>query len=80
MGEVGDHDVRLATDALDLLGDFLELGLCARRDHHVRTGFGECERHRGTQAATGAGDHSDLIVEPESVKNHVSNPSLAGEP
>ena len=71
MGEVGDDDVGAAAGAADLLGDLLELRLGAGRDHHVRTGFGECQRHRGAEAAAGTGHHGDLVVEPESVQDHV---------
>ena len=70
MGEVGDDDVGAAADALDLLGDLFELGLRARRDDHVRTGFGECQRHRGAEPAARAGHHRDLVVQPESVEYH----------
>ena len=53
-------------------------GLRAGRDHHVRTGFRECERHRRAEPAARAGDYGDLIVEPESVENHVCLSSVAG--
>jgi hypothetical protein len=71
VGEVGDHDVGFAADAFDLPGDVLELRLCARRDHHVRTGFRERQRHRGAESAARSGHHRDLVVEPKSVQDHV---------
>ena len=78
MSEVGDDDMGAPTDALDLLGDLFELRLGARRDDHVRTGFGECQRYRGTESATGSGHHSHLVVQPKSIEYHVSLSSLTG--
>ncbi len=78
MGEVGGDDVRTPPDALDLLGDLFELRLRARRDDHVRAGFGECQRHRGTQPATRSRHHRDLVVKPKSIEYHVSLSSFAG--
>ena len=80
MGEVGDDDVGAAADALDLFGDLFELGLRAGRNDHVRTGFRECQRHRGAEAAARAGHHRDLVVQPKSVQNHVRFLPSPGEP
>jgi hypothetical protein len=70
MREVGDDDFSAPPSGLDLFGHFLELGLRPGRNDHVRTGFRECQRHRGTQPAARSGHHRDLVVQPKSVKNH----------
>ncbi len=80
MREVGDDDVGSAADALDLFGDLLELGLCAGRNDHVRTGFRECQGHRRPEPAARARHHRDLVVQPKSVQNHVRFLPLPGEP
>ena len=78
MCEVGGDDVSASSDGLDLFGDLFQLRLRSRRYDHVGTGFGECERHRGTQPATGSCHHRDLVVKPKSLQNHVSLSSLDG--
>ena len=78
MREVGDDDFGAPAGGPDLLGDLLELGLRPGRNDHVRTGFRECQRHRGAQPAAGSGHHRDLVVQPKPVKNHLCLPSLAG--
>ena len=55
-----------------------KLGLRPGRNDHVRTGFRECQRHRGTQPAARSGHHRDLVVQPKPVKNHLCLPSFAG--
>ena len=80
MGQVGDDDMGLPADALDLLGNLLELGLRSCRDDNVRTGFRECESHRGAEPAAGTGHHCYLVVEPKSVENHVRFLPSPGEP
>ncbi len=71
MGQVGDDDVGPAPGRLHLLCDLVELSLCAGRDEHVGTGFGESQSGGGTQPAPRPGDDRDLVVEAESVQNHV---------
>jgi hypothetical protein len=78
MSEVGGDDVGAPSDSFDLFGDLFELRLRSRRYDHVRTGFGECERHRRTQPATGSCDDRDLVVQPESVEYHVCLSFVAG--
>jgi hypothetical protein len=78
LGVLSDDDVRSAADPSDLLGHLIELRLRACRDHHVRTGFGERQCHRGAESAARSGHHRDLIVELEPVENHVFLASLAG--
>ena len=71
MREVGDDDLGASAGGLDLFGDLFELGLRPGRDDHVRTGFREGQRDRGTEPAARSGHHRDLVVQPKSVKNHV---------
>ncbi|GAC1397781.1 MAG: hypothetical protein NVSMB60_08200 [Mycobacterium sp.] len=80
MRQVGDHDLGLAAEGPNLLGDLLELRLRPGRNDHVRTDFRECQRHRGAQPAACSGHHSDLVVQPKSVKNHLCLPPSPGEP
>jgi hypothetical protein len=79
VGEVADHDLGTTPGATDLLGDGVELGLGTGGNHNVRTGFGEGQRHGGAEAAARPGDYRDLVVEPESVKNHVVPLLLSAE-
>ena len=44
---------------------------CRRAADDIGADFGECDRDRGAQTAAGAGDDGDLVVEPESVEDHV---------
>lgn len=70
MSEVGGDDVRPGGPGPDLRGDLLQLGLGARGNHHVSTAY-ECDGDGGAQPAARAGHHRYLVVEPESVQNHV---------
>src|SRR4051794_24375309 len=79
MSQVGGHHVGPAAGRADLLGDLVELRLCAGGDHHVSTGFRECHRHRSAKAAACSGDYRDLIVEAKPIENHVCLSSPPGD-
>lgn len=69
VGEVGNDDVSLAAGAGDLTRHLVELRLRTGRNHHIRTGFSERERDRGTEATARARHDRNLVVEAESVQD-----------
>ncbi|CAM5732677.1 hypothetical protein MAUB1S_02622 [Mycolicibacterium aubagnense] len=71
MSEVGGDDVGPSAGLLDLFRDVLQLRLGAGSNHHVSTRFGERDGNGSAKAAARAGHYGYLVVESESVQNHV---------
>ena len=67
--EVGHDDVRLATGRLDRGRCLAQLLLGAGGDDDVGAGLGQRDRRRGADAAPGAGDDRDLVVDAEPVED-----------
>ena len=72
VAEVGLDDDRPASERPDASGHLVELMGRARRDEDVGTGFGQPEGRRRADAAAGAGDHGDPVVDGEPVENHTN--------
>ena len=72
VADVARHREGAPTEGPHLVGHPLALVELAAGDHDVGARLGEAERHRPTEALAAAGDHDDLVVDPERRDGHAT--------